>query len=406
MIPDTQVAVVTGDPRSGTSALMRALAAAGVPIAGEQWPGETAIEQALQRTDDPARQERLRERLQTRRARHARMNQHGFWEAPGTVIRGLDDLGEHGGRAIKIVSRGLLEPPVGYTDHSLVWRYVLCLRHPRHIAESQRDLHSSKIDVQLAQEDDWKAHHRPMNPVPYLAGTGRLCRFLHDHPEIAERVLVADYDSLVSEPDYQLRWILKHLEHDAGVPQIEAAAATYDPTLRRKAVAEKWPDEWTTDGVVAEQVYRALSCLTDEALLVAADLVDERLEHHRLENVRWWDPSVAWMVTPLVVRRMEDPGYKRNLRGLSRRRIEAGAVPDVCEGFEDNCDDAPTYTVDRPADLGPLTRPMVRYCGRWATYEAVQAQHAAVLNDRHQQNPTPVPDRIRDFLAKWGPTWV
>jgi hypothetical protein len=123
--PPDQIVIVTGEPRSGTSAMMRALDELGHAIAGDRWPHQRRASQRPEQAD------RLAERAR-------KMNPCGFYEIPGVVANGLADPDGHGGRAVKIISRGLLPAVRGgpeRTPPDTAWRVILCCRAPRHVAD-------------------------------------------------------------------------------------------------------------------------------------------------------------------------------------------------------------------------------------------------------------------------------
>ena len=64
--------VVTGEPRSGTSLMMRIIDSLGLEIAGEQYVG----------TKRPNRSKKRKERAEY-------LNPEGFWEVPEVVSRGI-----------------------------------------------------------------------------------------------------------------------------------------------------------------------------------------------------------------------------------------------------------------------------------------------------------------------------
>ncbi|MCE9556690.1 MAG: hypothetical protein K8T91_25350, partial [Planctomycetes bacterium] len=139
-IPKNQIVVVTGDPRSGTSLMMQTLRALGVPVAGEEFPGDG------RRGDDG-------------KARARELNPGGFWEVPGVVMRGLSDPMPYLGQAIKIISPGVLRTP-----KENVFRYILCLRDPTSVAQSQTKLETG---VKVAGAAGWQNPAKQPDPTRF-----------------------------------------------------------------------------------------------------------------------------------------------------------------------------------------------------------------------------------------------
>ena len=129
--------IVTGEPRSGTSLMMRIVDSLGLEIAGEQQPGEKR----------PDRNKKRKERAEY-------LNPEGFWEVPGVVSRGIkteEQVEEYKDKVIKIVTGGLsntVKPAIDKID-----KIIFCLRHPREVAFSQQKLVSG---VEVAKKEGWE----------------------------------------------------------------------------------------------------------------------------------------------------------------------------------------------------------------------------------------------------------
>ena len=109
MIPKNKMLVVSGLPRSGTSLCMQTLLGLGLDVAGDKWVKDNA----------------------------KKNNERGQWEVTGVVFDGVRDLDEYGGKAIKLVSGGLIR-----TRKDLIWKGILCLRDPREVLESNNKVNT------------------------------------------------------------------------------------------------------------------------------------------------------------------------------------------------------------------------------------------------------------------------
>lgn len=400
--PPDKIIVVTGEPRSGTSAMMHALDLLGVPIAGERFPSLPAINDLPAHLSAEAR-EAATIRHTKHRERLERMNPRGFWEVPGVVVRGLSSANGYGGQAIKIVSRGIVPAmtsrgPHG-TDPDLVWRYVLCLRNPAHVGESQRDLRG-QVEVPGDTPDSWEPSRGLANPARYLDGAGRLAAWLSE--QSTDSWLVVDYDRILDEPQQQLQRIAEHLDADPTPEQLDAAVASYDPALRRSpSTAGEWPPGTELDGQAAALVCEALATLAPHDLETARVAVLDRQEIHRLEASQWYSPEVGWMVNARMERRIRrDRAFRDALRKAAWQNIITGYHPQVCGEYE-SPPDAPIYTIPRPADLGDLRATLVRYRGELQTREEAFRLHQALCSDPHAQAPEIDHQRVNAWKWRW-----
>ena len=388
--PPDKVIVVTGEPRSGTSAMMNALRLIGQPIAGDRFPSAPIAGDAARAA---ARHDAL-----------VKLNPGGFYEVPGVVVRGLGQVDGLGAHAVKIISRGLLpgfnrRGPTG-TDPALIWKYVLCTRDPRHTAESQRDLRGP-VDVPGETPGTWANHRGRADPARYLAGAGRLVLWLQDRD--LDDWAMLDYDEALDQPAASIARIAAHLDRRVTRAQLAEAAASYDPALRRSPATAPadWPEPVAVDGQAADLVYEALRTLDRVALDTAALAVLERQEAHQLENARWYSAEVGWMINAAIERRLRrDPAYRDQLRRAAMEGIRTGHHPQVCTGY-DELADGPIYTIRRPADLGDYRATMVRFRGQTMTRENAFLVHQAGLGDPATVNPPVDQERV----AAWGWTW-
>ncbi len=241
-----KVIPITGEPRSGTSMTMRLLKALGVPIVGLKWPWEA-------REFDPDINPRDRERIEKRWERRKELNPNGFWELPGTVIRGLREPPEEmAGHAVKIVSSGMYPRSRGGTifgtSPSCYDRAILCLRNPRSVAKSQVNVEKSVEEAN--GPDGWGSARLIVQPGPFIARTGRFLMWLSDQPsDVQDRYYVSDFDDLVSDPDPHIKHICDHLGIDVTPTDV------VDPDLSRSHIPE-WPDQVKGRGELADRLYQ------------------------------------------------------------------------------------------------------------------------------------------------------
>lgn len=410
MIPNDKIVAVCCAPRSGSSALMRAMMLGGVPIAGDQWP------QLRRGSASDAESEGARAAA-IERAR--RLNPHGFWEVPGVVGRGLREPGEHGGRAIKIVSPGCLPP---HTDPRIVWRYVLLLRDPRAVAESQRDLDGgirvaapgpidenvaarAATQPSMAAADGWLDHRPAIRPRRYLAHLGPLAAWHAGAvdgvpPADRERWITLDYDALVADPAGELARLWDFLHCRPSAAQVAAAAGSYDARLRRSARRfAGWPPSQQSDGRAAEVLYQALLELEPAQLAAARLAVEDRAEFRRLEAVRWYSPDVGWMIDASIERKLRsDPAYREALRRVSGPAIAGGLHPQVCEGYAAA---ESTYTIRRPADLGDLVARHCVYRGDLLSREDAFRLHQTLYCTDRPKCPAADPAKTAAWAWEW-----
>jgi len=414
-----RITVVTGEPRSGTSLMMQTLHVLGVPIIGDKWPQERRIWMRLSAmsrkvhgepqgladagiaaetpdglVDDPKGVVLTRIRGDGSRwfyphaegaddlirdaakqlGRAKELNPGGFWELGGIVMRGMRRLrSEHGGRAIKIIVNGLYERTVMGgrgnrtlgTPESIIGPVILCLRDPRHIAVSQAKLDRPGIRVAGGLNmDEWVPNAWQASPQRYVQEMGGFVAWLVDHWDFMDRVLVVDYEDMRTEPGGQIAGIVGHLGINPALDQIKAACDNVDPLLKRSTDFTGWTEADECVGQCAEAIYDAL--LHPSRTKLQAVMIEFEAEAHRmaLERVRWTDDAVSWLnVRPEMWRWISRPDRRLKTQ-MERRTVDKRAAHLVCDECKHySRDPAHTYTIERPADIGDLTRPMVA-CAR------------------------------------------
>jgi hypothetical protein len=185
---------------------------------------------------------------------------------------------------------------------------------------------------------------------------------------------------------------------DPTPEQLAAAAATYDPALRRSAARalEAWPPEHHVAGLAADAIYGALRTLDAARLAVAAEAARELARYDHIEAVRWYDPSLGWMTNPVMARRAAaEPDYAAQLRATVWPAIRAGAQPQTCPSYR-SWPGAPRYSIQRPPDLGPWSATFCQYRGAVMTREAAYGLHQTLYTLGEAEPPD------RHLVRRWA----
>lgn len=364
MIPQNQIVVVTGDPRSGTSLMMQTLKALGVPVAGQEWPGE----QRVRGTD---------EEKAAHLAKMQEMNPGGFWEVPGVVMRGLPDPTPHLGKAIKIISPGVLRTP-----KESVYRYILCLRDPTSVAQSQTKLESG---VKVAGVAGWQNPAKAPDPTRFALENGLLVDWFTENPDALAKTLVVEYDAFQADPAGTVAAIVAHLGlRNVEKAKTDEAVSKPDPTLVRSRDAFKgWDRAKEQDGDLAESVYAALHAKDEEALSLVKANVANRRDQLRREANRYYDPATGITCNTATHEKLKDDATFRDkwLNGFeSNGRMIHGFKRELLKGLHPQCSPdfkllEETTSIDRPLDKGNLDQPLCTYLGEKMTLAAATVKH-------------------------------
>jgi hypothetical protein len=366
---DDLITIVTGEPRSGTSMQMQSLHLLGVPVAGEKY---LITDGKLNRSDAP------KEFKKASKEHHNNMNPRGFYEIPGVVIHGTRDISPWKGKAIKVVTSGIWPrtEPNGMelgTPTELVDKYIFCTRHPRQIAVSQKDLSERNILGPSEDGKDWAMPKRGMSAGIFINRSGPALMWMNEQPqETLDKFISVDFNDMLSDPDSTLSRVMSHIEHSYTTDQMQAAVGNVKTTLNRSTTLKEWPDDMIEAGRVADQMYEAFRSLDRSLLASAVVAVKEYVINQRNENVTWVDDEDTWAtVSPDTKRQILT--NTNNLGTTLRTNLEEyrqnSLICDQCEDY--SRDPEKTYTIPRPADLGPLVRPMVK-CGRDNEYKTVE----------------------------------
>ena len=363
-----KVIVVSGQPRSGTSLMMQTMELLGMPIWGSKYPQEDRLNEMLDQIEDPDQRAKAEEQGQSRLKHAKEMNPRGFYEQPGLVMRGfrrLDD--EHKGHVVKVIVDGLYdrENQNGHkigTPEQHIDRIILCLRDPRNTAVSQMDL-AGGVEVaaidEETEEEVWANAGQPLSPKRYVASMGNFLMWLRDHEELDSRIMVVEYSDMHDEKPVGA--IVEHLGIEATSEQIKAAEDNIDPLLRRSVDFAGWGRD-DIEGALAEDIHAALKAWDRPKFGGLAARAFEMMNNWRLETVRWVDTEEgSWVNVNADI-----------MRSGGMDMIHPVLIPmgdQGCKYFERG---ETEYTIERPLDLGDLTRRMVQ-CNRDDNQVTVEA---------------------------------
>ena len=376
-----KVCVVSGEPRSGTSLMMDTvrILAGDESIVGSKYPMLEQIDKAIAEAVD----DKIRERLVTRRAesmaRMSKLNPRGFWELPGAVVRGLTSMEEdYKGKAIKIITRGLYRRalPNGRvvgTDPSLVDKVILCIRNPRHIALSQRDLSGPVAVPDEDNSDQWVPARMPISPLRFLGDMGMFVGWLSEAANwdaMRPKILVVDYEDMHDAPP--IAAIAAHLGISTDSRRISAALANVDPLLKRSTEWTGWLPEHAAEGVLADDIYAALKAWDRNAFAAVKGEVDGLVSEQRLEQARWLDEEHTWVTLgPSLWRSIlvNENNVRVNLVQSLEHKRQYRLLPSQCVHYSRSTEHS--QTIKRPVDLGDLVQPLV-VCARDGDEKALQ----------------------------------
>lgn len=183
--------VITGSGRSGTSMLMQALIAAGIPHDGEAFPGHTAELQAA--------------------------NPRGFYESRATFL-GVDPtkLASLQGTAVK-----LFWPAIRVTPFGALERVLCSMRDVREFVLSQ---------TRMAK----MGRARPQPPNPALQWWTSAYSLIIDAWRRGYALKMVAYESVLADPAAVMADVIGWL----GAGDAAAAAASVDPSLRTQTGAD------------------------------------------------------------------------------------------------------------------------------------------------------------------------
>jgi hypothetical protein len=238
--------VVAGNPRSGTSLMMRCFVeAVGMDrVMGDEFPQvkrhEAMLKQGEEESDAhyAARMyvsEKYPENSEEAVEKAKDMNPNGFWECPFTVrgigykpgvtdlIKQMEEEAPKNPLIIKLVNSGLFASEPKY-----VTKVVYMLRHPRNIAKSQERLQrEQKFTLKDGRVVDLYEGQKVHDPRFYLQSTTQFAQWRLANPDVP--LLIVHYDDLVADPEAEL----KKIADFTGVPDLAGSSSMINPKLKR-----------------------------------------------------------------------------------------------------------------------------------------------------------------------------
>lgn len=358
------ITVVTGEPRSGTSMQMQSLHLLGVPVAGKEFP----LKEVREKNEfDIAVAEK-----------NKRMNPKGFYEVPGVVIRGTRDIEPYKGKAVKIITSGIWPRTARNgmefgTPPSLVDKYIFCVRNPRQIAISQKDLSDRGVLGPSEDGEGWALPQRSVSASVFIERSGPALVWMSRQPQdVLDKFMSVDFGDMITDPASVLPGVMDHIERTYTSAQMQAAVANVEKALNRSISLKDWPDDMENEGMIADRLYGAFKSLNRVEMAATSTAVQEFILSKRFESAVWVDDEDTWVTMTVETKRQvainkydlattlrtQLPDYRRNFM-----------ICDQCDHYER--DAGKVYTIRRPDDLGALTRPMVK-CGRDDEYKTVE----------------------------------
>jgi len=357
------VNIVATTPRSRSSLVMRMLLALGAPVEGHAFPAEQRLDRA---GGNPPEHER------DRIARARQLNPEGFYELPGVFTRGLPSAAANGkespfdGKVLKMAFTAIGRRESGRgtigTDASVIDRCLVLRRDPLAIIASQARLIGQE---EVATEDGaWGTPERVPSPVPYILQAGWLCHWLADQDEATRaKFRTLDTDDLLRDPEQGIDTAIEHFQLEPTPQQRRAAIDLIDPG-RQASLPAVWPQQHEEMEDLARTLHAALGSLDPVELRAVVIEWQDFQREQMLEQARWVDDEEwnTWCrITPAGARLIANNvnGVRDHLRQSAqrKRRSQQGSLlPLDCEHHRRSEE---TYTIERPADLGPLTRPLV-----------------------------------------------
>lgn len=361
-IPNNQIFVVTGDPRSGTSLMMQTLGLLGVSISGDKFPQP--------KKPQPG-------------SKAETLNPKGYFEVPGTVMKGLKTIDTFGGTALKIIAPGLTR-----TDPNLVYKGVLCLRNPKHVAQSQTNLAARGLAI--AGPRGWDSPTWNVSALRYMADMGEFLRWWKNQtPAFRAKFIVVDYDDMVNTPANTIARVAAHLD---GLKVTPESVANVDPALRRSPkdfIA--WDAADALNGAQCEKIYAALKSQLPADINAAITSQDVRIDILRRENTMVYDDRLCCNIRASFLRRLNaNPTLLAKLSASHDARLKRGKT--FLSATDFTGDAAQTYTIKLPADLGgDKVVKKINYNGKVLTREEAQNLHEQRTDVTVDKAKVPVP---------------
>jgi hypothetical protein len=318
--------VVTGEPRSGTSLMMRIVDSLGLEIAGVQTPGE-----------------KWPERNKKRQERSEYLNPEGFWEVPGVVSKGIkteEQVEEYKDKVIKIVTGGLsgtVKPAIDKID-----KIIFCLRHPREVAYSQQKLVSG---VEVAKKDGWEFSPENME-VDHGRYIGTVGGYILKSvkTDLWDKTLVVEYGELITKGWTEIKKIANFLE----VPYNPGTKNLIRKDLYRSV---KVPEV----DKLADNIYKCVKVKKFDQVL---EPIEQFLNEKRVKNARWLDDTeyMTWTIDGWSLHKSLITN-NNNVRDKLIASANNRSIPTECNYYDPTGEE---YTVERVEELGSLIRTKIK----------------------------------------------
>jgi hypothetical protein len=317
--------IVTGEPRSGTSLMMRIVDSLGIEITGEQQPGE-------------------KRKSEKRQERAEYLNPEGFWEIPGIVSRGIrteEQTEEYGDKTIKIITSGLshtVKPAIDKID-----KIIFCLRDPREIAYSQQKL-VSNVEVHDGKEWVYSTEKTKIDLGKYILSVGGYILKSTNDPDLWNKTLVVEYENLLNNPENQIRRISDFLEVD------------YNPETKniiRKDLHRSTKVPETNE--LVDKIYRSIKTKDFTEVI---EPIKEFIEERVLEKTHWLDDTEyrTWTIAGWDLHKSLKTNNK-NVRDNLIKSANRRSLPTECNYYDPTGEE---YTIERVEQLGPITRTKIK----------------------------------------------
>ena len=389
--------------------MMQTMGHLGLELAGEKFPQEVRVNRRLKQDGLDAES---RAAILADLAKSKRMNPGGFYEVPGVVMRGTREIQDFGGKVLKLICPAAWsrESPRGFagTPDHLVWKRILCLRHPKPVAYSQSQLRG---DIQVVGEDEfsetptcaWEDLEQEVSPMRYLRENGFLMDYLIDNGLTgSDRLLVVDYDDMVNQTEETIRRIAEFVGVRPTEGQFAKAVGNIDPTLRRSKLDE-WPGQVRLQGAAAENLYEGIKTLNVAKVKSAVAETKDFIETGRQMNSWFYSREFVAMVSVEFLEQLRTiEGMREEQMANAAQRRASGWDPETHPTFEEPAD-APEYTVEVPFHLGGnLVRRMVEYEGELLTWEDAYKAHVALMCDNGERpvDPARVSRKMRETYTE------
>lgn len=342
------IILVTGEPRSGTSLMMQTLSILGFPIAGEKFPEHFLSEKNL--------------------------NPKGFYEIPGTVSKGVKEIGPYSGKAIKVICNGAYQHDGIGTPDSIVSKYILCVRNPYSVAKSQNDL---KTNVKVCG-DEWSKPNLKSIVVRYIIEYGKFLDYVFSN-DLSHKIISVDYDDMRLNTKGVIERISVHLNINPANELKDKAVQNISGELYRSKEIVCLNDK---DEIAANKIYQCLLSLDRELWLEAKPLFEERLDHYQRESVKWYDEKTGILANAHFHRMLRDDEVKRS-EVINGREGYNGYIFSLLHGLHPQCSPDYSisdefYTIERPYDFGNLCRNKVYYRNNIMTVERAFVLHQSL----------------------------